>query len=283
MSLSSACGLFGISRQGFYKRRASALAREEVREKVKRLVVPVRMEMPRLGTRKLYHLLGDSLRSEGLKVGRDRLFTVLRQEHMLVMPRKRYTKTTHSKHWLRKHPNLARDMVPAAPDRLWVSDITYLKTRRGHCYLSLVTDAYSRRIVGHHVSGDMGTASVATALRMAVRGKKYGGGLIHHSDRGLQYCSGPYQKILERHGIRCSMTDGYDCYQNALAERINGILKEEFLFVEAEDLKQLRKMVEQSIRIYNAQRPHLALKMDVPDNVYKQKRPRFLLKTEPSH
>ena len=281
MSLSSACRLFGISRQGFYKRRTSALAREEVRKKVKGLVMGVRMEMPRLGTRKLYHLLGDSLRAAGLKVGRDKLFTVLRQEHMLVTPHRRYTKTTHSKHWLRKHPNLAAEMVPSAPEQLWVSDITYVRTHKGFCYLSLVTDAYSRRIMGYHVSDDMGAASVATALKMAVRGKRYDGKLIHHSDRGLQYCSAPYQKILDEHRIRCSMTDGYDCYQNALAERINGILKEEFLFIEAQDLQQLRKMVEQSIRTYNSKRPHLALNMNVPDNIHKQKRSRFLLKTGP--
>lgn len=229
------------------------------------------MEMPRIGTRKLYYLLREEFRIKGLKVGRDKLFDFLRHEHMLIRPRKNYVKTTWSKHWLHKHPNIAARMELNAPEQLWVSDITYIKTREENCYLSLVTDAYSRRIMGYHVSNDMKAESVAVALQMAIANRAYRHDIVHHSDRGLQYCSEPYQQILIKNGLQCSMTDGYDCYQNALAERINGILKEEFLFQPAQNMDQLNKMVKQSIQIYNCKRPHLALNMKVPDLVHKQK------------
>lgn len=232
-----------------------------------------RMAMPRLGTRKLYFLLGDQFRSLGLKIGRDGFFNFLRNEHMLIRPRKSYTKTTWSKHWLRKHPNLIKEIVPTAPEQLWVSDITYLKTKNDNCYLSLVTDAFSRRIMGYYLSDDLKADSVAKALNMAVSDRVYSHDLIHHSDRGLQYCSEPYQQILTDNKIQCSMTDGYDCYQNALAERMNGILKEEFLFPLADNIDQLNAMVKQSIDIYNSKRPHLSLNMQTPDQVHKQKSP----------
>lgn len=230
------------------------------------------MEMPRLGTRKLYYLLKEPFLRQGIKVGRDKLFDFLRHEHMLIQPRKSYIKTTWSKHWLHKYPNLIKGIQLTAPEQLWVSDITYLKTRQENCYLSLVTDAYSRKIMGYHVSNDMKAESVGMALQMALNSKLYNTATIHHSDRGLQYCSQPYQQIINENGLICSMTDGYDCYQNALAERINGILKEEFLFPLTENINQLRTMVKQSIDIYNRKRPHLALEMNVPEQVHKIKK-----------
>ena len=230
------------------------------------------MGMPRVGTRKLYYLLREPFRRQGLKVGRDKLFDFLRHEHMLIQPRKSYVKTTWSKHWLHKHPNLIKGIQLTAPEQLWVSDITYLKTRQENCYLSLVTDAYSRKIMGYHVSNDMKAESVGMALQMALNSRLYDTATIHHSDRGMQYCSQPYQQIISENGLVCSMTDGYDCYQNALAERINGILKEEFLFPLTENINQLRTMVKQSIDIYNRKRPHLALEMNVPEQVHKTKK-----------
>lgn len=227
--------------------------------------------MPRIGTRKLYYLLRSSFHRQGLKVGRDKLFDFLRHEHMLIQPRKNYVKTTWSKHWLHKHPNLITGIQLTAPEQLWVSDITYIKTKQENCYLSLVTDAYSRKIMGYHVSNDMKAESVGIALQMALDNRRYSTATIHHSDRGLQYCAQPYQQIIHENGMVCSMTDGYDCYQNALAERINGILKEEFLFPLAENIHQLRTMVKQSISIYNNKRPHLALKMNVPEYIHIQK------------
>ncbi|WP_271781173.1 DDE-type integrase/transposase/recombinase, partial [Aquimarina algiphila] len=144
-------------------------------------------------------------------------------------PKKNYTKTTNSKHWLRKHPNLMKDTNPSRPEEFFVSDITYIKSRERTHYLSLVSDAYSRKIMGYHLSDDISAENVVQAFKMANRNRKTTKNLIHHSDRGLQYCSAIYQTELKKHQITSSMTDGYDCYQNALAERINGILKGEFL------------------------------------------------------
>ena len=270
MTLSCSCRLFGISRQAIYKQEKVYKERTVVLSQVKAMVRSRRMDMPRLGTRKLYFLLKEQFHSQRIKIGRDRLFDFLRNEHMLIKPKKSYTKTTWSKHWLRKHPNLIKDVNPTLPEQLWVSDITYLKTRKDNCYLSLVTDAFSRRIMGYHLSDDLKADSVVKALKMAVADRVYSHELIHHSDRGLQYCSEPYQLILHVNNIRCSMTDGYDCYQNALAERMNGILKEEFLFPVVENMEQLKIMVKQSIDIYNSKRPHLSLDMKTPDQVHKQ-------------
>ena len=150
--------------------------------------------------------------------------------------------------------------MPKAPEQVWVADITYLPTAGPFVYLSLVTDAFSRKIVGYHVHDSLQTEQVSQALKKALRTRRSRQPLIHHSDRGIQYCSTYYQDIHRRHGLRCSMTDGYDCYQNALAERINGILKGEFLLHRPADLKQAAKMVEQSVNIYNCERPHAASK-----------------------
>jgi putative transposase len=229
------------------------------------------MLMPRLGTRKLHHLLSDAFNHCQLKVGRDKLFSILRMERMLISPLKNFTVTTNSKHWLRKHPNLIKEKEYKLPEQLWVSDITYLKTKECVSYLSLVTDAVSRRIMGYHLSGDLRTEGALKALKMAVGNRMYSHALIHHSDRGVQYCSEEYQQVLRENKISTSMTDGYDCYQNALAERINGILKMEFLLATYQDIDQAQKVIKQSIAIYNQNRPHLALKMDTPNNVHRLK------------
>jgi putative transposase len=150
-----------------------------------------------------------------------------------------------------------------------VADITYLPTQEGVAYLSLVTDAFSRNIVGYHVHESLHTESVAQALRRAVKHRQTVQPLVHHSDRGSQYCSGMYQELHVKHGIRCSMTDGYDCYQNALAERVNGILKTELLLQRPQDLTQAKKMVSESVSIYNRERPHLSLKYKTPDAMHR--------------
>ena len=155
-------------------------------------------------------------------------------------------------------------------EQAFVSDITYVETDEGVHYLSLVTDAYSRKIMGHEVSNDMRAESVVKALRRAARQRKTRRSLLHHSDRGLQYCSAIYQKELKRHGITPSMTDGYDCYQNALAERVNGIIKQEFLLHKCRMLKELKSLVQESVDIYNRLRPHLGLDMKTPEEVHKK-------------
>lgn len=239
-------------------------------ELVKQEVLSIRMEMPRIGTRKLYYLLEEKLRSRSIKIGRDALFDVLRRDNMLIKPRKNYTKTTNSKHWLRKHPNLFLGLDIKGPEEVFVSDITYVKSKEKTHYLSLVTDAYSRKIMGYQLSNDMSAENVVKALRMAIKNKRSNKPSIHHSDRGLQYCSQIYQKELNKNNIIPSMTDGYDCYQNALAERINGILKNEFLIYKCRDGKELEKLVKESITTYNTKRPHLNLKMKTPSFVHEK-------------
>lgn len=271
MNLSTACRLFGISRQALYKAEQADIKRQGILSEVTTMVRSRRMDMPRIGTRKLYYLLKEDFKQNSLKIGRDKLFDFLRAGHLLVKPRKSYTKTTWSKHWLHKHPNWVKECHIDKAEQLWVSDITYIKTKEQNCYLSLVTDAYSRRIMGYHVSEDLKTESVIQALKMAVDDRVYRHSLIHHSDRGLQYCAEPYQQQLKKNGIKCSMTDGYDCYQNALAERINGILKNEFLLHIPDNIKQLKTMVRQSVNIYNEKRPHLSLNMNTPNQKHKEK------------
>jgi transposase InsO family protein len=265
-----ACRLFGISRQGFYQKEKRHYHRLLQLQQVKQMVVDQRMQMPRLGGRKIHYLIKQSLEDNHIKLGRDGLFDFLRSEHMLIKPRKSYTKTTWSKHWLRKHPNLIKEAKLIRPEQVWVSDITYIPTKTGNTYLSLITDAYSRKIVGHNLSDDLRTEGVSLALRMAIAGRKTRLPLIHHSDRGLQYCSTEYQQLLATQHIQPSMTDGYDCYQNALAERINGILKDEFLLTTCNDPGQLKQVITESIQIYNTKRPHMKLNYKTPTFIHEK-------------
>lgn len=206
-------------------------------------------------------------------MGRDALFDTLRSAGLLVPVRRAYHKTTDSHHRFRRHPNLVKpgpmQLRISGSEQLWVADITYLATAGKFVYLSLVTDAHSRKIVGWHVHESLQTEEVAQALKMALRGRQTRRPLVHHSDRGVQYCAGYYQALHKRHGIRCSMTDGYDCYQNALAERVNGILKMEYLLQRPANLQQARQMVDESVWIYNHERPHLSLEMKTPDVVHR--------------
>lgn len=263
----------GMSRQAYYQGRQRHAGRVQRARKVVALVQAQRMRQPRVGTRKLHHMLREPLRREGMALGRDALFDVLRNARLLVPPRRAYHKTTDSHHRFWKHPNLLkegpRQVRATAAEQVWVADITYLATAEKFVYLSLVTDQHSRKIVGWHVHESLQTESVAEAMKMALRSRQTARPLVHHSDRGLQYCSAYYQALHARHGVTCSMTDGYDCYQNALAERVNGILKHEFLLTRPADLEQARRMVEESIDIYNHERPHLSLNMQTPDAVHR--------------
>lgn len=234
-------------------------------------MLQVRREMPRIGTRKLYYILENEFKIYGIKIGRDALFKYLKREHLLIKPKKNYTKTTYSKHWLRKYPNLLKEYQLTKPEQVFVSDITYIKSREKTHYLSLVTDAYSRKIMGYKLSDDMSAENVVKAVKMAIKNRITDHNLIHHSDRGLQYCSSVYQNELKINNIKASMTDGYDCYQNALAERINGILKQEFLIYKCNNGKELNQLVKESIDTYNNKRPHLNLKMKTPNFVHNKK------------
>jgi len=263
----------GISRQAYYQRCQRERDQLQQAAAVIDLVQPIRLRQPRIGTRKLHCLLRPGLAQADMKVGRDRLFCILRQARLLVPPQRAYHKTTDSHHRFRRHPNLLKagpeQVTPSGPEQVWVADITYLPTREKFVCVSLITDAWSRKIVGYHVHGSLQTEEVSQALKMALRERCGKAPLIHHSDRGIQYCSTYYQDIHRRHGLVCSMTDGYDCYQNALAERVNGILKGEFLLNRPANLEQAAKMVVQSVRIYNQERPHTALKYKTPDEVHR--------------
>jgi len=226
--------------------------------------------MPKLGTRKLYHLLRPQLK--GLGVGRDRLFQILKANHMLIKPQRQYHITTDSHHHFRKHKNLVEGLHIHRPEQVWVSDITYIGTRKNPMYLFLVTDAYSKKIMGYTVSESLASNGALSALELALKNRNYKNKvLIHHSDRGLQYCCHEYQDMLKKHNIRCSMTEKYDPYQNAIAERVNGILKHEFINgISIIDKELWRLFIDNSIGIYNSQRPHYSCYMLTPDQMHKQ-------------
>jgi transposase InsO family protein len=227
--------------------------------------------MPRIGTRKLYFLIKDELELMNIKIGRDVLFNFLRAEHLLIKPKRNYVKTTNSKHWMKKYPNLVNGIELTKPEQLWVSDITYIKTDTGHEYLSLITDAYSKKIMGYELLDNLRASGPLKALDMALKNRKYTHNLIHHSDRGLQYCSTDYIAKLNENGIIISMTENGDPYENAIAERINGILKYEFLLIEGfSNHLQAVNVIKESIDIYNEKRPHLSCEMLTPNQAHKQ-------------
>ena len=228
------------------------------------------MLMPRLGARKLYHLLQPQLQALG--VGRDKLFHILKANHMLIKPKKSYHITTNSHHRFRKHKNLISDAPITRPEQIWVADITYVGTRENPMYLALVTDAYSKKIMGYNVSDSLSADGALSALKQALKNRRYPHEpLMHHSDRGFQYCSTIYQEQLLKAGITCSMTESYDPYANAIAERINGILKQEFIeVVKADKLEIMKLLVKDSVDIYNDQRPHLSCQMNTPEVMHKQ-------------
>ena len=266
MSIARACRFLNVSRQAYYQHGARQLKREAHEDSVIRFVRQERILQPRIGARKLHYLLA----CVQIDIGRDHLFNLLREKRLLVPIKRAYHKTTNSHHRFHCHPNLLKTGYKAdKPNQLWVADITYLPTRSGESYLSLITDAYSRKIVGYHVNDNIRAQSVKKAFTKALKQKSSGEKLIHHSDRGLQYCSQEYQMLHRKHDVQCSMTDGYDCYQNALAERINGILKNEYLLSRPRDLEDARKMVAESVAIYNERRPHLALKYKTPDEIHR--------------
>ena len=229
----------------------------------------LRRSMPRLGTRKLHYLL----KEQGVDIGRDHLYELLRQESMLVIRRKRYIRTTNSSAWRNQYTDLTTGIELVRPEQLWVADITYLDTaKEGNIYLHLVTDAYSKQIMGYELCNNMEAVSTLKALKMALSNRKYKKEqLIHHSDRGLQYCSKVYTECLRNHDIAISMTQNGSPYENAVAERVNGILKDEFgLADELNDIKEAWKQVNQSVKAYNTLRPHMSCGMRTPEQMHRQ-------------
>jgi putative transposase len=228
--------------------------------------------MPRLGTRKLHYLLVPQLKQHGIKLGRDQLFDLLATHKLLIRQRKRKVITTDSRHWMHKYPNLVGTSVATRPEQLWVSDITYIRLTNQWGYLSLITDAYSRQIMGHCFRTDMSAQGCADALQMAVVNRSYPfAELMHHSDRGAQYCSAEYVKLLQDNNISISMTENGDPYENALAERMNGIIKGEFNLYESRvGFEATKTLIANSINTYNQQRPHSSCDMLTPDAAHEQ-------------
>ena len=265
-----ACTLFGVDRQVYYRKITRRKTRQSSASKVVSLVLEIRQTMPRIGAKKLYFLLNNELK--GLKIGRDKFINILRANHLLIVPKRSYHITTNSHHRFRKHQNQILELQIQRPEQVWVSDITYIGKRENPCYLSLVTDAYSKKIVGFNVADNMNTESSMVALKNAVKNRKYTSlSLIHHSDRGLQYCANDYQKILNKSNIKCSMTQNSDPYENAVAERINGILKQEFAIDKFNAaLPVMKFLVKNAIEIYNEKRPHYSNYMLTPNQMHQQ-------------
>jgi putative transposase len=265
-SLGRLCADVDKSRQSYYERTWQSQSEDCTANEVVQLVHQERKLLPRLGTRKLYYMLKQDLEERALKVGRDKLFTILREKHLLLGKKRKYAKTTMSKHWLKKYPNLIKDVSLERPEQVFVSDIIYISTEAGFNYLSLVSDACSKKIMGYALSTHLGVEGCMTALQMALADRKTDKPLIHHSDRGLQYCSKDYVGILNDHHVQISMTTNGDPYENAIAERMNGILKEEFYCSSTfTDHEQAERHIAQSIKLYNTRRPHLSCQMLTPE------------------
>lgn len=267
ISVLGCCRHLGISKQAYYKVRKSREEQKEKEEHIIRKILSVRQEQPRIGTRKLHYIL-----KSDLGIGRDKLFEILRKEQMLITKRRKYVKTTNSRHWMRTYADSSKQVELKEPEQLWVADITYLSTREESIYLHLVSDAYSKQIMGHAVSRDLKAESTLRALQMALKRRMYQEKeLLHHSDRGLQYCSRLYVDELRKSNCQISMTQDGSPYDNAVAERINGILKDEFYCDEKFDsFEQAKNHVAQSIMIYNTKRPHLSCSMLTPKQMHQQ-------------
>lgn len=259
------CGLFGFSRQAWYdsKKRQSGLQMQEVF--ILSLVKQLRKEHKRMGAEKLHRLVAPQLLEHNIKYGRDKFYFLLRGHGLLVKRRKRGPKTTNSNHFYRKYPNLIRDIELSRPSRLWVSDITYIRTKMGFVYLSLITDAYSKKIVGWCLWPDLTSEGALNALRMAISAEGASHKLIHHSDRGIQYCCNDYVNYLQGSNINISMTENGDPYENAIAERVNGILKDEYDLCETfSDYHAALEATKVAVYKYNNKRPHRSVDFMFP-------------------
>ena len=253
--------MFGIKRQSwyFYKNRQEKIAFQE--EILLKLVSEKRKIMPRIGTKKLLFLLEKDIKLQGIKIGRDNFFTFLRNHNLLIFKKRRYTKTTNSFHRFHKYSNKIKNFQPTASNQLFVSDITYIRLADSFAYLSLITDANSRKIVGWKLHGNLSRDGCIYALQKALTSlPENANNIIHHSDRGVQYCSDEYVDVLESNKFIISMTEKGDPRENAIAERVNGILKDEFnLDKTFSNFAEAELQIISVIEIYNNERPHLSL------------------------
>ena len=271
-NVSDCCALLGFTKQAYYKHRLHREKKCLEEEVLLREVLTIRQSLPVLGGRKLYELLNQRL-PDSLLPGRDKFFDFLRSQGLLIRKHREYRPiTTVSWHHFHKYPNLCRGRIPDGPNQVWVSDITYIRIEDGtFLYLSLITDVYSHKIVGWFLSESLSMEGPLNALRMALEELPEGHQLIHHSDRGVQYCSNTYVELLQKNGIQVSMTENGDPRENAVAERVNGILKEEWFNREVVcSLEKGRERTGEIIRIYNEMRPHMSNDYLTPQQAHQQ-------------
>jgi transposase InsO family protein len=264
--MQSLCSQLGITRQAYYKRNKVVCRRFLVESDILKRVKAIRKELPETGGRKLQEMLAE----QGVQIGRDRLFNLLRNNRLLLRKKKKHVRTTNSYHRFRMYKNKIKDLTVYRPNQVFVSDITYLRTRQDFCYLALVTDLYSRKIVGYDVSRSLAVEGAQRALKMALENVREPDKLIHHSDRGIQYCCYAYTDMLKDRDIEISMTEENHCYENAVAERLNGILKREFML--GETLKSFnfaKELVKETVKLYNEKRLHLSLNYQTPESRYR--------------
>jgi putative transposase len=269
ISIQLLCDHVGMSRQNYYAARRLRRQREVDADLIVELVKRERKMQPRLGGRKLLYLVSPDLEEAGVEIGRDRFFEVLAERGLLVARKRGTPRTTNSRHPLPIFHNLLKDIVLDFPNQAWVSDITYIRTDEGFLYAALITDMFSRKIVGAHIGDSLEVEGCLRALEQALEGLPPGMSPIHHSDRGCQYCSHAYVERLQARGLPISMTEISHCYENAMAERVNGILKQEYELDQTFRTKaQAKKAFEQAVWLYNHRRPHLKLNYRFPADVH---------------
>lgn len=272
LGIEKLCRLFGKTRHAYYDhqwRKQNDFLKEEL---ILQLVHEIRQTLPKIGTRKLHYLVNQKLAEHRLEAGRDYLFNLFSKHKLLIRNRRRTIITTDSKHWMRKYSNLITELQILNPEQLWVSDITYIRFINGFVYLSLITDAYSHKIVGYHLRKDLSAEGCLNALQMALTNRKHlHQQLIHHSDRGCQYCCKEYVDLLKENNIAISMTDNGDPYENAVAERVNGIIKSEFnLYSSHFGFEETSALIEKTIEVYNQIRPHASCDYLTPDQAHQK-------------
>jgi len=265
------CERVGMSRQNYYATRRERCRRKIDEDLVVQLVKEERRAQPRIGSRKLLYMLQGELKEAGVRIGRDRFIELLGSRDLLVARKRVWPKTTNSRHSLPVFRNLVKERDPTAPNQVWVSDLTYIRTDEDFMFASLITDMYSRKIVGCFIGDSLESISCQKALKMAMEqlpGDRYP---IHHSDRGCQYCCHEYVELLNGRGLSISMTEEMHCYENAMAERVNGILKQEYeLDATFRTKEQAARAFMEAVELYNNRRPHLSLNYRTPEEVHRR-------------
>ena len=275
MSVKNICQLLGYSPQAYHKQNKKQHIKQVNEGLILAQVDAIRQQQPKCGGRKLFIMLAPFFQQHNISMGRDNFFDLLRHNKRLVRKTKRSVYTTNSKHHFHRYSNLAKGFSPMKAHELWVSDITYIPLKERFAYLYLITDAYSRKIVGFHVSDDMKVTSAVVALKKALAQKPPETIVIHHSDRGIQYCSTEYTNLLQQHHVMISMTQSGDPLENALAERVNGILKTELISSSYDDIEKAATGIARAVTIYNYKRRHSSLNYQIPDDVHNQKGPQI--------